>query len=104
MRLAGCISRPRLWVCVLLPVGWRGCLGPGSTAARYSRTGIFLRRQLSMTEKIAATLGPACGLPMCIQFFLPIAMGRVEFSARLLDNSSSGYSRNRVSLFHSPSV
>jgi hypothetical protein len=26
-------------------------------------------RQLSTTERIAATLGPACGLPMCNQFF-----------------------------------
>jgi len=55
-------------------------------------------------KKIAATFGPAWALPMWIQFFLPIAMGRIEFSARLLDNSSSGYSRNRVSLFHSASV
>jgi hypothetical protein len=29
------------------------------------------RRQLSTTERIAATFGPACGLPMCIQFFRP---------------------------------
>ena len=28
------------------------------------------RRQLSTTERIAATFGPACGLPRCIQFFL----------------------------------
>ena len=56
------------------------------------------------TEKIAATFGPAAALPMWIQFLLPIAMGRMEFSARLLDNSSSGYWRNRVSLFHSASV
>jgi hypothetical protein len=41
-------------------------------------------RQLSTTERIAATLGPACGLPMWIQFFRPIATGRMEFSARLL--------------------
>ena len=27
------------------------------------------RRQLSTTERIAATFGPACGLPMWIQFF-----------------------------------
>jgi len=27
----------------------------------------FQLRQLSTTERIAATLGPACGLPMCIQ-------------------------------------
>jgi len=36
----------------------------------YSRTGILSRRQLSTTERIAATRGPACWLPMWIQFFL----------------------------------
>src|ERR1035438_9267361 len=35
-------------------------------------------------ERIAAILGPACGLPMFIQFFRPRATGRIEFSARLL--------------------
>ena len=29
-------------------------------------------------------LGPAYGLPMCIQFLRPRAAGRIEFSARLL--------------------
>src|SRR6266704_2510256 len=43
----------------------------------------------------------ACGLPMWIQFFRPRATGRMEFSARLLLNSSSGYSRNRVSFLQS---
>ena len=52
-------------------------------------------------QRIAATLGPACGLPMCIQFLRPNATGRIEFSARLLLSSSSGYSRNRVSFLHS---
>ena len=42
---------------------------PGRTAAKYSRTGMFLRRQVSTTERMAATLGPACWLPMWIQFF-----------------------------------
>src|SRR6266478_9062803 len=65
---------------------------------------IFNRRQLSTTERIAATLGPACGLPMCIQFFRPRATGRIEFSARLLLSSSSGYSRNRVSFLHNVSA
>ena len=48
------------------------CVGvlakPGSTADRYSRTGIVSRRQVSMMERIAATFGPACGLPTWIQF------------------------------------
>jgi hypothetical protein len=52
------------------------------------------------TERIAATFGAACGLSMWIQFFRPRATGRIEFSARLLFNSSSGYSRNRVSFLH----
>jgi hypothetical protein len=39
---------------------------------------------------MAAIFGPACALPTWIQFRLPTAMGRMEFSARLLDNSSSG--------------
>ena len=41
---------------------------------------------------------------MCIQFFRPSATRRIEFSARLLRNSSSGYSRNLVSFLHSVSV
>src|SRR6266496_2133432 len=49
-------------------------------------------------------LGPACGLPMCIQFFRPRATGRIEFSARLLLSSSSGYSTNLVSFLHSVSA
>jgi hypothetical protein len=53
-------------------------------------------RQLSTTERIAATFGPACALPTWIQFLRPIEMGRMEFSARLFDSSSSGYSRNRA--------
>src|ERR1039458_8982148 len=53
---------------------------------------------------MAATLGPACGLPMCIQFLRPRATGRIEFSAKLLLNSSSGYSRKQVSLFQSASA
>jgi hypothetical protein len=53
---------------------------------------------------MAATFGPACGLPTCSQFFRPTATGRMEFSARLLLSSSSGYSRKRVSLGQSASV
>jgi len=70
---------------------------PGKTPARYSRIGIFSRRQLSTMERMAATLGPACRLPTWIQFFRPRATGRIEFSARLLLNSNSGCSRKRVS-------
>ena len=55
-------------------------------------------------KRMAATFGPACGLPMWIQFFRPRATGRIEFSARLLLSSSSGYSRNRVSFLHSVSA
>src|SRR5437773_9224508 len=58
-------------------------------------------RQLSTTDRIAATFGPACGLPMWIQFFRPRATGRIEFSARLVLSSNSGYSKKRVSFFHS---
>ena len=42
---------------------------PGRTLARYSRIGIFSRRQLSTMDRMAATFGPACWLPMWIQFF-----------------------------------
>jgi len=63
-----------------------------------------MRRQLSTTERIAATFGPACGLPMCKQFFRPRAIGRMEFSARLVLSSKSGYSKKRVSFFHSASA
>ena len=38
---------------------------------------------------------------MCIQFFRPSATGRMEFSARLVLSSNSGYSKKRVSFFHS---
>ena len=61
-------------------------------------------RQLSTMERIAATFGSAWALPTWIQFFLPTAMGRMEFSARLLLSSSSGYFRKHVSLRHSVRV
>src|SRR4029077_1476937 len=67
-------------------------------------TEILSRRQLSTAERIAATFGPAVGLPMCSQFFLPRATGRMEFSARLVLSSNSGYSKKRVSFFHSASA
>ena len=69
---------------------------PGSTLSKYCRTGIPILRQLSTTDKIAATLGPASTLPTWIQFFLPNTAGRIEFSAKLFDNSSSGYSKNVI--------
>src|SRR5665213_4108493 len=77
---------------------------PGRTAARYRRIGRPSLRQLSTMEKMAATLGPASLLPMCTQFRLPMATGLIEFSARLLDSSSTGYSRKMVSLSHSARV
>jgi hypothetical protein len=50
-------------------------------------TGMLIRRQLSTTEKIAAMRGPASWLPIWIQLERPRAMGRIEFSARLLLSS-----------------
>ena len=41
---------------------------PGENCCQIVAHWEFNRRQLSTTERIAATLGPACGLPMCIQF------------------------------------
>jgi hypothetical protein len=43
---------------------------PGRISARYLRIGMLIRRQLSMTEKMAAIFGPASLLPKCSQFFL----------------------------------
>jgi hypothetical protein len=62
------------------------------------------RRQLSTTEKMAAIFGPASLLPRCSQFFLPIAIGLIEFSARFVLSSSSGCLRNTVSLLQNDSV
>jgi hypothetical protein len=74
---------------------WMGVSArPGRTAAKYSRTGMFIRRQVSTTERMVAILGPACWLPMWIRFLRPSATGRMEFSARLLLSSGSGYSRS----------
>lgn len=78
---------------------------PGSTAARHPCTGISSRLQVfTTTDRIAATCGPACGLPTWIQFFRPTATGPVEFSAMLLLSSSTGWPRKRMSLVHSPGV
>src|ERR1700751_3813003 len=46
-----------------------------NTADRYSRTDNLIRRQVSKIERIAATLGPAGGLPTWIQFLRPTAIG-----------------------------
>jgi len=64
----------------------------------------FNRRQLSTTDRIAAIFGPTSGLPTWIQFLRPRATGRIEFSARLLLNSNSGYSKKQVSFGHSGST
>ena len=47
---------------------------------------------------------PGLLAPTWIQFFRPRATGRIEFSARLLLSSNSGYSRKRVSFRQSESV
>src|SRR5687767_12132502 len=73
---------------------------PGSTETRYSRIGSFRRRQVSTTERMAATFGPACSLPTWIQFLRPSTSGRMEFSARLLLSSIWGYSRKRINFDH----
>jgi len=62
---------------------------PGRTSSKYSFADTASRRHDSTTEIIAATFGPACALPTCSQFLRPNATGRIEFSARLLDNSTS---------------
>jgi hypothetical protein len=49
-------------------------------------------------------LRPASGLPMWIQCFRPSATGRMEFSARLVLSSDSGYSKKRGSFFQSVSA
>ena len=65
-------------------IRWIGrSASPGRTEARYSRTGIFNLRQLSTIERIAAIFGPACALPIWIQFRRPRATGGIEFSAEL---------------------
>jgi len=38
---------------------------------------------------------------MCIRFFRPRATGRIEFSARLVLSSNSGYCKKHVRFFHS---
>ncbi len=76
---------------------WQNCCQvladrqPQPTAALYDRKD---RGHLG-ARLMAAELTP---------FLRPMAIGRMEFSARSFDNSSSGYWRKRVSLFHSDSV
>jgi len=62
---------------------------PDRVLARYSRTGTFNLLQLSMMEKMTPIFGPTSLLPRCSQFFLPIAIGRIEFSARLVESGSA---------------
>ena len=100
-----------LWIVLAQAVGvrcgsrWMDVLAsPGRTAARYSRAGILSRRQVSTMERIAATRGPAFSCPMWVQLRRPMATGRMEFSARLVLSSNSGWSRKRVSLSHSRRV
>jgi hypothetical protein len=50
------------------------------------------------------TLGPALVLPTWSQFLRPSATGGIEFSARLLDNSTSAWSKQRRSFGHILSV
>src|SRR5438270_12963295 len=84
---------------------WTGkSASPGNTEARYSRTGSTKRRQVSTMDRMFATRGPASLLPMWIQFLRPSATGRIEFSATLLESSTSGYSKNRVSRPHNVRV
>jgi hypothetical protein len=64
---------------------------PERTSAKQPRTGSFNLRQLSTTERIAATLGPACGLPMYIQFFRPRVDGKQLVHPRH-DRSGNGVS------------
>ena len=45
---------------------------------------------------IAATRGPASLLPMWIQFLRPSATGLMAFSAKLLINSRTGFSKKRI--------
>jgi hypothetical protein len=48
---------------------------------------------------MAATFGPACELPMWIQFLRPSATGRIEFSARLVLSSKFGILQEVHELF-----
>lgn len=63
---------------------------PGENRRKVIAAGTFKLRQLSTTGRIAATLGSACGLPMCIQLFRPSATGRIDFSAKLVLSANSG--------------
>jgi len=97
------VSDPHRWSNV------REALDRGDRQARENRGKVVAHRDFqpaatSTTERIAATFGPACGLPMYNQFFRPRATGRIEFSARLLLKLQFEYSRNRVSFFHSAST
>src|SRR6266446_4455389 len=64
--------------------------GPGESGKSNRAPGLAARGSFPRLKKIAATFGPANGLPMCIQFFRPSATGRMEFSARIVLSSNSG--------------
>ena len=74
------------------------------SSSKYSRTGTRNLRQDSSTLKIAATFGSATGLPTWIRFLRPRAIPRIEFSARFVLSSISGYSRTRRNRTQSDSV
>jgi hypothetical protein len=69
---------------------WLGrSANPGRTAAKKSHIGSSTCGSSPRPTELPQTMGPAGGLPMCIEFFRSRATGRVEFSARLLLSSSS---------------
>jgi hypothetical protein len=53
--------------------------------------GTFSLLQLETMLKMATIFGPASLLPKCNQLRLPIAIGLIEFSAQLVDNSMMGW-------------
>ena len=68
--------------------GWealdRAISQSGENRGQIARTEIFNRRQLSTTERIAATFGPACGLPMCIQILPPQTLEELVLGGQYL--------------------
>ena len=71
----------------------------GETYPRYSRTGSFIRRQLSMTDRMADTFGQPSRCRDGSGYSVPLRpTPHMDFTASLLLKSSSGCSRNRLSL------
>ena len=100
-------------VCVLGSVGGRSKLGEGFDGAvgkageefgEVAADGDIEPAAAFDDREDSGDLGAGLLTTEVQPVFLPIAIGLIEFSARLLLNSSSGYSRNRVSLGHSESV